>query len=159
MSLEQAVEGWKYTAHYDDAPALLEPWLRSLVTGEIYEVEVRRRDRTGEYHWYRTRAVPVFKDGKIIKWCGENQRNSFSKWENPASWEGEYFQGGLPDGLGFCFIRLGKGAGDREPVFTVIRAGNNHEDVCLDRASARPTDQALSGSRRQMPNVIVCRRR
>jgi hypothetical protein len=25
MSLEQAVEGWKYTAHHDDAPALLEP--------------------------------------------------------------------------------------------------------------------------------------
>ena len=74
-------------------------------------------------------------------------------------WEGEYFQGGLPDDLGFCFIRLGKGAGDREPVFTVTGAGNNHEDVCLDRARAAPTDQALSRSRRQMPNVIVCRRR
>jgi PAS domain-containing protein len=72
MSLEQAVEGWKYTAHRDDAPALLEPWLRSLATTEPYEVEVRRRDRSGEYHWYRTRAVPVFKDGKIIKWCGTN---------------------------------------------------------------------------------------
>ena len=72
MSLEQAVEGWKYTAHPDDAPALLEPWLRSLATTEPYEVEVRRRDRTAEYHWYRTRAVPVFKDGKIVKWCGTN---------------------------------------------------------------------------------------
>jgi PAS domain S-box-containing protein len=72
MSLEQAEEGWKYTAHHDDASALLEPWLRSLATTEPYEVEVRRRDRTGEYHWYRTRAVPVFKDGKIIKWCGTN---------------------------------------------------------------------------------------
>jgi PAS domain S-box-containing protein len=72
MSLEQAVEGWKYTAHHDDAPALLEPWLRSLATTEPYEAEVRRRDRTGEYHWYRTRAVPVFKDGKIVKWSGMN---------------------------------------------------------------------------------------
>jgi len=85
MSLEKAAEGWKYTAHPDDAPKLLEPWLKSLATAETYDVEVRWRDRTGEYHWYRTRAVPVFKDGKIIQWCGENQRNSFSKWENPAS--------------------------------------------------------------------------
>jgi PAS domain-containing protein len=72
MSLEQAVEGWKYTAHHDDAPALLEPWLRSLATTEPYEVEVRRRDCSGEYHWYRTRAVPVFKGGKIVKWSGTN---------------------------------------------------------------------------------------
>lgn len=72
MSLEEAVEGWKYTAHPDDVPALLGPWLKSLATAETYEVEVRRRDRTGEYHWYRTRAVPVFKDGKIIKWSGAN---------------------------------------------------------------------------------------
>jgi DNA-binding CsgD family transcriptional regulator len=66
------VERWKDTVHHDDAPALLEPWLKSLASIEPYEAEVRRRDRTGEYHWYRTRAVPVFKGGKIIKWCGTN---------------------------------------------------------------------------------------
>jgi PAS domain-containing protein len=60
------------TPHPDDKPALLEPWLKSLATGTPYEAEVRRRDRTGEYHWYGTRAVPVFKDGKIVKWSGMN---------------------------------------------------------------------------------------
>jgi PAS domain S-box-containing protein len=70
LSPEQAVEGWKYTAHHDDAPALLETWHMSLATTEPYEAEVRRRDRSGEQHWYRTRAVPVFKDGKIFKWSG-----------------------------------------------------------------------------------------
>jgi len=72
MSLEQAVTGWMNTPHPDDKPALLEPWLKSLTIGTPYEAEVRRRDRTGEYHWYRTRAVPVFKNGKIVKWSGVN---------------------------------------------------------------------------------------
>jgi PAS domain S-box-containing protein len=72
MSLEEAVTGWMNTPHPDDKPALLEPWLKSLATGTPYEAEVRRRDRTGEYHWYGTRAVPVFKNGKIVKWCGVN---------------------------------------------------------------------------------------
>ena len=85
MNLMEAAEGWKHTAHHDDVPKLLEPWRKSLVTGETYDVEVRRRDRTGEYNWYRTRAVPVIKDGRIIKWCGENMRNSFSKWGNLSS--------------------------------------------------------------------------
>jgi len=26
----------------------------------------------GEHHTYRTRAVPVFKGGKIVKWSGTN---------------------------------------------------------------------------------------
>jgi PAS domain-containing protein len=85
MNLMEAADGWKHTAHPDDVPKLLDPWRKSLATGETYDVEVRRRDRTGEYNWYRTRAVPVIKDGRIIKWCGENMRNSFSNWENLAS--------------------------------------------------------------------------
>jgi PAS domain-containing protein len=72
MTEEEARTGWKFTAHPDDRSPLLEPWLRSLATGEPYEVEVRRRNLTGEYHWYRTRAVPVFEHGKLVKWCGEN---------------------------------------------------------------------------------------
>src|SRR5215475_11646379 len=39
MTDEEARTGWKYTAHPDDSPSLLEPWLRSLATGEPYEVE------------------------------------------------------------------------------------------------------------------------
>jgi PAS domain S-box-containing protein len=72
MTDAEARNGWKYTAHPDDSSSLLEPWLRSLKTSEPYEVEVRRRDLTGEYRWYRTFAVPVFHNGRLVKWCGVN---------------------------------------------------------------------------------------
>ena len=58
--------------HQDDRGLFLGPFLRSLHTGEPYEAEGRVRGRDGEYHWQRARAVPVFKNGKIVKWSGAN---------------------------------------------------------------------------------------
>jgi PAS domain-containing protein len=58
--------------HQDDRGAFLDPFLRSLFTGNPYQAEGRARGPDGEYHWYRLHAVPVFKNGKIVKWSGAN---------------------------------------------------------------------------------------
>ncbi len=69
--------------HQDDRGLFLMPYQRSLHTGEPYQAEGRVRGRDGEYHWHRAQAVPVFKNGKIVKWSGANSLCS-SRTSNPA---------------------------------------------------------------------------
>jgi PAS domain-containing protein len=68
--------------HQDDRGLFLTPYQRSLHRGEPYQAEGRVRGRDGEYHWHRAQAVPVFKNGKIVKWSGANCLSS-SRTRNP----------------------------------------------------------------------------
>jgi PAS domain S-box-containing protein len=79
MTLDKARgKGWEAIIHQDDRGLLLDPWFRSLATGEPYDATARLRDRSGQYRWYRASGVPVLKDGKIVKWSGVN-----SFWSRP----------------------------------------------------------------------------
>jgi len=71
--------------HQDDRGLFLGPYLRSLHTGEPYQAEGRVRGRDGEYHWHRAQAVPVFKNGKIVKWSGANTLSSPRTSEPPRA--------------------------------------------------------------------------
>jgi flagellar motility protein MotE (MotC chaperone) len=59
--------------HPDDLAGAVERWLRSLATGEIYEVEFRLKMTDGTYAWYLARAVAQRgSDGTIVEWLGTN---------------------------------------------------------------------------------------
>lgn len=46
-------------------------WQHSLLTGEVFEVEYRFRDRADNYRWMLGRALPSYNDqGAIIQWIG-----------------------------------------------------------------------------------------
>ncbi|MET1057893.1 MAG: ATP-binding protein [Pedobacter sp.] len=62
---------WYRIFHPDDADRIREVWLRSLETGEPYELEYRLKNLSGEYIWILGRAAPFYdKTGKISRWFG-----------------------------------------------------------------------------------------
>lgn len=68
---EQLGYGWSETVHPDDRAALLERWQTSVRKEMPLDVEFRIRARTGEYRWFKTRAV-LFQQEGVKKWFGTN---------------------------------------------------------------------------------------
>jgi PAS domain S-box-containing protein len=63
--------GWMNAVHPDDISAIDEAWKKSFERDGMYESEYRLRAKSGDYRWFRARAVPVrSQDGTIIKWYG-----------------------------------------------------------------------------------------
>jgi PAS domain S-box-containing protein len=70
MSAEQmAGSGWQSATHPDDLQHHLDKWRASVVSGEIFENEVRVRRADGQYRWHLCRALRD-DGGGIVKWCG-----------------------------------------------------------------------------------------
>jgi PAS domain S-box-containing protein len=66
-------EGWQNVVHPDDLAGAVERWLRSLTTGDTYEVEFRLKMADGSYAWYLARAVAQRgPDGNVVAWLGTN---------------------------------------------------------------------------------------
>jgi PAS domain S-box-containing protein len=66
--------GWLCIVHPEDAAACVPTWVRSLETGEPYEVEFRLlRGSDQMYRWHLGRALPV-RDaaGRVVRWLGTN---------------------------------------------------------------------------------------
>ncbi|MBD1919606.1 PAS domain S-box protein [Microcoleus sp. FACHB-831] len=66
--------GWQDVVHPDDVPECIERWVKSLSTGEPYEVEFRLLcAETGTYRWHLGRALPLRdEEGRIVSWFGTN---------------------------------------------------------------------------------------
>jgi PAS domain S-box-containing protein len=64
-------ENWKKTLHPDDYERMEKAWNNSLNTGEIYKIELRLKNKTGEYHWHYGQGEPIRNEqGEIINWIG-----------------------------------------------------------------------------------------
>lgn len=62
---------WNAIVHPDDLERINKVWEHCLITGSIYNSEVRIKSRTGEYRWHSVMGEPVFdNENKIIKWVG-----------------------------------------------------------------------------------------
>jgi PAS domain S-box-containing protein len=57
--------------HPEDLERSLAQWSRAIQKGENYESEYRLRSKTGEYRWFRARAVPIRDEsGEVARWYG-----------------------------------------------------------------------------------------
>jgi PAS domain S-box-containing protein len=64
-------ESWADVIHPDDQVECLARWHSATQTGDAYEIEYRLRARTGAYHWFLRRALPVRDSaGAISRWFG-----------------------------------------------------------------------------------------
>ena len=63
--------GWMQYVHPDDREQIEFQWQGCLKDAEPYESEYRLRSRSGEYRWFRARAMPVRNSsGVVTKWYG-----------------------------------------------------------------------------------------
>jgi len=64
-------ESWTDVIHPDDQKECLERWHSATRSGDAYEIEYRLREKTGTYHWFLRRALPVRDaSGRITRWFG-----------------------------------------------------------------------------------------
>ncbi len=64
---------WAGQIHPEDRPLAAERWRHALATGDVYAIEFRLRDVSGDYRWFLVRAEPVrADDGTILRWVGTN---------------------------------------------------------------------------------------
>jgi PAS domain S-box-containing protein len=55
--------------HPDDLPRVIDAWMRSIETGQPYDLELRQRRADGVYRWFQSRALPARDtEGRITGW-------------------------------------------------------------------------------------------
>ena len=66
-------DGWTEVVHPEDLEYTVASWVRSLATGEPYQLDFRLRGADGKYRWFLARATAVRgADGSILTWIGSN---------------------------------------------------------------------------------------
>jgi PAS domain S-box-containing protein len=63
-------DGWAEAIHPDDRAHARDRWRDAVEREQPYDVEYRLRHRDGRHHWYRSRAVPIREDRRIVEWVG-----------------------------------------------------------------------------------------
>ncbi|WP_299708190.1 PAS domain-containing protein [uncultured Pontibacter sp.] len=62
---------WKEAIHPDDLPGALRSWQQALSSGVESQIEIRIRDKEGDYRWFLSRYLPMHDEqGKIKMWIG-----------------------------------------------------------------------------------------
>ena len=71
---EVAGWGWTEAVHPEDLTRVTEEWAVYLLSQEPHTREYRVRRHDGTYHWFTTRAAPVFDErGAFVEWVGTCQ--------------------------------------------------------------------------------------
>lgn len=63
-------ERWRHALHPDDYDECFRRWAVAAESRSPWQVEYRIRRFDGVYRWHLGRSVPVFEDGRIVKWYG-----------------------------------------------------------------------------------------
>ncbi len=62
---------WMEYVHPEDLVRVRGDWKASVQSGAVYESEYRLKAKSGQYRWFRARAVPVHDhDGNLSRWYG-----------------------------------------------------------------------------------------
>lgn len=66
-----SAENWLKTLHPEDNERMFQRWNESLNTGKLYRIELRLKNKYGEYRWHYGQGEPVYNElGEIISWIG-----------------------------------------------------------------------------------------
>ncbi|MFD2519997.1 ATP-binding protein [Emticicia soli] len=66
-----SAENWIETLHPEDYDRMFQAWNNSLSTGVVYKIELRLKNKAGEYRWHFGQGEPIYNEqGEIIKWIG-----------------------------------------------------------------------------------------
>lgn len=66
----EELRDWRPLVHPDDLAQLMTRWMRSIETGDAYEVEHRFLRADGVYRWFHVRVLPLRDtEGRVVRWC------------------------------------------------------------------------------------------
>jgi PAS domain S-box-containing protein len=67
-TLEQLTD-WRPLLHPDERERVVTQWIRSVETGDLYDIEHRIRGADGVYRWFHVRGLPVRDtEDRIVRW-------------------------------------------------------------------------------------------
>lgn len=69
------MEGWGWEKVHDPKilPQVLKKWKNSIRTGTPFEMTFPLRSKSGEYHQFLTKVIPIKdEEGKVLRWIGSN---------------------------------------------------------------------------------------
>jgi PAS domain S-box-containing protein len=62
---------WLDVIHPDDINSVVASWMQTLESGKTYKIELRLKNKEGQYRWHSGHGEPIRdKDGNIINWIG-----------------------------------------------------------------------------------------
>jgi PAS domain S-box-containing protein len=61
---------WRPVVHPDDLAVTMDAWGTAVAEGSLYQCEHRVRMADGSFRWHLSRGVPIWHDGRVIKWFG-----------------------------------------------------------------------------------------
>src|ERR1700733_7374865 len=63
--------GWLKAVHQSDRDELEDAWKSSLMTGDVFDIDVRLCRADGSHRWFKLRSIPVREiGGRISRWFG-----------------------------------------------------------------------------------------
>lgn len=65
-------DAWQTMIHPEDLPRCIAIWVKSLESGNPYQVEFRIKNKEDVYRWHLARALPFNNEQGFVKWFGTN---------------------------------------------------------------------------------------
>jgi PAS domain S-box-containing protein len=59
---------WVQVIHPDDRDSAMAAYRKCVESGEVWEQELRLRRKDGQYRWHLARLVPIWEEGRILRW-------------------------------------------------------------------------------------------
>ena len=112
-------EGWGWESVHDPEylPLVKERWTRSIATSEPFEMVFPLKGGNGQFRQFLTRVVPIFDEGRVVRWFGTNTDIEEQKAAEDALAENRSYLRSLLDSTQEAFYSV-----DREGVTTLCNA-------------------------------------
>ncbi|MBB4933101.1 PAS domain S-box-containing protein [Lipingzhangella halophila] len=64
--------GWLDAVHPDDREPVERAWDDAFADSTTFDESFRVRTQSGDFRYYRSRAIPIMRDGELVEWVGAN---------------------------------------------------------------------------------------
>lgn len=134
--------GWLDAVHPDDREPVERAWDDAFADNTTFDESFRVRTQSGDFRHYRSRAIPIMRDGELVEWVGANTDITTQR-------EADEMRQRLTQQLGEAAlrtVRLQKATSDLAEALTVddvvqVMTEIGHSAVGVDRTTVALLDR------------------
>jgi two-component system CheB/CheR fusion protein len=129
---EQLGDGWLGQIHPEDRERVRGEWRAAVKSGAPLDTELRIRDKSGVFRWFKMRSMPIRDDkGAVVKWYGTHTDVDELKQAMEARQRAADLLSSLLEGVDDAILAL-----DHDTVIT-------HLNSAAERELGRPREEML----------------